>query len=115
MPTLATPISWRQVGRVDPTSLVDARLQLHHALQIIVAAPISFLEKRADDSHTNLAWLASLEALGTNWLKGAARLRFALRIGDLTLVAVDQNGSLTSEFQIAGRTTADGVAWLRSR
>ena len=113
MPTVATPLSWRQVARVDPASLVDSRLQLHHALQIIVSAPISFLEKRADDSHTNLEWLPSLEALGTNWLERATRVRFALHAANLALLAVDQDGGVTSEFQLSGRTTADGVTWLR--
>ncbi len=104
---------WRRTGAIDPTALVDARLQLHHALQIIVSAPISFLEKRPDDSHTNLEWLPSLEALGTNWLDGRTRVRCALRPADLTLLTVDGVGVL-SEYPLDGRTVSDAVAWLRA-
>ncbi|MGH7710144.1 MAG: hypothetical protein ACREOG_02610, partial [Gemmatimonadaceae bacterium] len=104
---------WRRLGSVAATTLVDSRLQLHHALQIIVSAPISFLEKRADDSHTNLEWLPAIEALGTNWLDRAGRIRVALRPAALSLLAVDGRGGVTSEYALDGRTTADAVAWLR--
>ena len=96
-----------------PTDLVDARLQLHHALQIIVSAPISFLEKRADDSHTNLEWLPALAALGTNWLERAWRVRFALRPASFSLLTIDERGNVTSELALDGKTVDDGVGWLR--
>jgi hypothetical protein len=109
---MPTP-SWHLVGRSDPASLVDARLQLHHALQVIVSAPISYLEKRPDDSHTNLEWLPALQALGTNWLQGTNPLRFALRPTTLSLLAIDASGRLTSELALDRRTRDAAVAWLR--
>src|SRR5688572_9303137 len=86
---------WQRLAVVDVRALLDARLQLHHALQIIVSAPISFLTPRADDSHTNLEWLPSLDALGTNWLDGATRVRYALRPAQLSLLAADTNGVMS--------------------
>lgn len=105
--------NWQHLGSVPPTQLVDARLQLHHALQIIVSAPISFLEKRADDSHTNLEWLPGLAALGTNWLERTGRVRFALKPASLSLLAIDERGDVISELPLDGKTVDDGVAWLR--
>ncbi len=113
MATAATRASWRRIGRVNPSALVDPRLQLHHAAQIIVSVGISYLEKRPDDSHTNLEWLPDLGALGTNWLDKRERIRFAVRPADLSLLALDSGGRVTSDFALDGRTVADGVAWLR--
>jgi hypothetical protein len=113
--TSLTPLSsnWQSVGNVTPTELVDARLQLHYALQIIVSAPISFLAKRADDSHTNLEWLPTFEALGTNWLERPQRVRFALRPASLALLTIDEGGSIASKLVLDAKTSADGVEWLR--
>jgi len=106
---------WQHLSSVRPTELIDARLQLHHALQIIVSAPISFLEKRADDSHTNLEWLPAIEALGTNWLdtRPRGRVRFALRPASISLLAIDERGNVTSDLALDGKTVDDGVEWLR--
>jgi hypothetical protein len=110
--TNAALATWRRVGAVDPAALVDARLQLHHALQIAVSAPISYLAPRPDDSHTNLEWLPALEALGTHWLLDGKRLHFALRPATLELLAVD-DGGVTSQYALHGRTVSDAVGWLR--
>lgn len=103
---------WQRLGAADPTALVDARLQLHHALQIIGSAPISFVATRPDDSHTNLEWLPALGALGTNWLESGRRVRFALRPEALALLALD-DARVTSEYALDGRTVGDAVGWLR--
>lgn len=105
--------AWRRVGAVDATTLVDARLQAHHALQIIVSAPISYLPARPDDSHTNLEWLPAFDALGTNWIDGDRRIRVALRPGELSLLALDSDG-INAELTLHDRTVNEAVAWLRT-
>jgi hypothetical protein len=104
---------WRAIGSVDPRGLVDARLQLHHAAQVIISAPISHLAPRADDSHTNLEWLPSVDALGTNWLTSRERVRYALRPDTLSLLALNDKNGVTSELALEGRTNDDAVRWLR--
>jgi hypothetical protein len=111
--TIEVLAKWRGVGGVDPKGLVDARLQLHHAAQIIVSAAISHLAPRADDSHTNLEWIPSVEALGTNWLTSKERVRYALRPDTFSLLALNDNNSVTSELALEGRTNDDAVRWLR--
>ncbi len=111
--TTTAKLGWQRLASVDPTSLVDARQQLHHALQVIVSAGISYLPARPDDSHTNLEWLPALGALGTNWLESGHRVRFGLRPAELSLVALKDTG-VTSEFALHGRTVNDAVEWLRA-
>jgi hypothetical protein len=96
---------------VDPHRLADARRQLHHAAQLVVAAGISYLPPAADDSHTALSWSETGLLLG----KGASPdLRFALRIADLTLQVVDPAGN-SVEFGLTGRMVADAYAWMRAQ
>ena len=104
--------SWTRVGDVSPTTLTNARLQLHHAAQIAVSAAISYLPARSDDSHTALTWSAPLRALTTEPITAAEQLRIGVRVEDLTLDAVDANGVATQSFSLPGRTIAEAHAWL---
>ena len=111
--TTTANLAWQRLAGADPTTLVDARLQLHHALQVIVSVGISYLPPRPDDSHTNLEWLPDFAALGTNWLESGQRLRFGLRPAELSLIALNDKG-VTSELALDGRTVNDAVEWLRA-
>jgi hypothetical protein len=103
--------SWRALGGVDPRSLVDARLQAHHAAQIIVSAAISYLPRRDDDSHTNMEWLPAHGVLATNVLEPKRRLRLAVRLDGLELCALEADHE-RSAFPLAGRTLSDALLWL---
>ena len=69
-------------------SLSDARLQAHHAAQFATAAGISYLPPEADDSQTNLEWLPELGALASHVIPGPSPFRIAVRVSDLTLLAL---------------------------
>ena len=103
---------WTRVGDLAPRELTDARLQLHHAVQIAVSAGISYLQAQSDDSHTALTWSAPRRALTTESIRTTRPLRIGVRIEDLALLAIDADGRTTSSFELAGRTMADGHAWL---
>ena len=112
MSTLAMTSNWTRVGTVPPPALADARLQLHHAAQIAVSAAISYLTARPDDSHTALTWIAPLRVLATEPIAAAHQLRVAVRLEDLTLHVIDEQGGATRSFALPGHTVADGRAWL---
>ncbi len=112
MSTSIVSSSWARVGTLTPTALTDARLQLHHAAQIAVSAAISYIAARPDDSHTALTWNAPLRALSTEPITAGRQLRIALRVEDLALHALDENGSTTRSFALPGHTVAQGHAWL---
>ena len=52
---LASP-PWQTLGAVPVVDLVDAKLQLHWAAQIVSAFGNTLLETRPDDSQSNLGW-----------------------------------------------------------
>jgi hypothetical protein len=103
---------WARVGDLAPEALTDARLQLHHAVQIAVSAGISYLGARPDDSHTALAWSPTQRALLSENITAVRPFRIGLRVEDLFLLALDADGRVGSSFELAGRTLADGHAWL---
>jgi hypothetical protein len=104
--------SWNRVGETPPLALTDARLQLHHAAQIVVSAAISYVPVQADDSHTALTWLPSVRALVSEPIAAATPVRIGVRVEDLTLLALDAGLRPTSSFPLPGRKIADGHAWL---
>ena len=112
MSTSVVTSSWTRLGRVPPSALTDARLQLHHAAQIAVSAAISYVAARSDDSHTALTWIAPLGVLATEPITATRELRIALRVEDLTLHVLDEKGLQTRSFALSGHAVADGHAWL---
>jgi hypothetical protein len=104
-------VSWKTLGAVAPAQLVDARLQLHHAAQVVASAGVTFLAPTPDDSHPNLGWVESLGALMGHSLPGADA-QVGLRIADLSLLLVNERGDVSDEFALDGKGLEDAYAWL---
>jgi hypothetical protein len=102
---------WPPVGSLDPAGLVDARLQVHHAAQLVVALGISLLPPATDDSHTNLEWLPG-RALAGRPIPGEREFRGALRLDPLILLVLDESGDVLDEYRLGGRTLAQAFRWL---
>ena len=58
------------LGTVAAKSLLDARLQLHWAAQIVSAMAEALLPKQGDDGHSNMEWLPQVRMLAGNPLPG---------------------------------------------
>jgi hypothetical protein len=103
---------WTTLGEVEPGALTDARLQLHHAAQIVVSAAISYIKARSDDSHTALTWSVANRALVSEPITAATPIRIGVRVEDLTLLLVDAGMRAGRSFPLRGKTVADGNGWL---
>lgn len=102
---------WNDLGAVAPAALVDSRLALHHAAQVVASAGVTFLKPQPDDSHPNLGWAEPLGALVGRTLPGA-NVQIGLRLSDLTLLLVDRNGDVRDALALHGKTLEDGYVWL---
>ena len=100
------------LGGCAPVDLVDTRLQLHHAAQLVAAVGGSLLEPRPDDSHPNLGWCADLGALAGHRIPGKRPFQSALQIAEARLLLLDAEGSVETSFALAGETMSAGAAWL---
>jgi hypothetical protein len=101
---------WRPVGGIDPRDLVEARLQLHWAVQPVMAFADCALDRLPDDSQSNFGWRHDLGAL-----MGRPRpdgLSAGLRISDMTLLVFDRDGAQAETVALEGRTIDWAVSWL---
>jgi hypothetical protein len=111
-PRRETSAEWRPLRIEKATSLVDARLQLHHAAQLATALGISYLPKKADDSHTNLQWIGGLSALVSNAVSGSNAVRIGVSAAPLALLVL-VNDSPRANLPLDGRTVAEAADWVR--
>ena len=93
-------MTWQTLGSVAPRKLVDARLQLHWAAQVLGAAADGYLPHQNDDSHTAM-----------DWRDGAlvGKTGVALRVHAFELVAAGQTLALD------GTTLDAAMEWTSAR
>jgi len=103
---------WRPLGAVAPTALFDARLQMHHAAQIISGVGRTLLPEEGDDSHTNLAWNRRLGALVSRRVEGEKPFSGALEFVALRLLLLDENDEALVTASLRQMTVDEGYAWL---
>ncbi|HEY4304817.1 MAG TPA: hypothetical protein VGM82_10140 [Gemmatimonadaceae bacterium] len=103
--------SWQDVDASLATKLTDARLQLHHAAQLVAAMGISYLPHADDDSHTNMEWLAG--ALASN-VVGERPFRISVRPHPFELAVIGGDAELAS-YELNGRTINEAADWARGQ
>lgn len=107
---------WSRLGsRTPPTSLVEARLLAHYALQWVTRAARANLKAVPDDGHSSVEWDAGLAALVSHPLPaGAGEVRVGLRIAGFALIVL-RRGAVLDAFQLDRRTDMDVAAWIDSK
>jgi len=111
-PETSLSTGWLQMVERAPTDFVDARLQLHWAVQLVSAVGTALLPAAADDSHTNLEWLPEPGLLAGRLTADAPRCRAALRVSDLRLYLLNEGGTASAQHALAGMTLDQGLVWL---
>lgn len=105
-------VDWRPLGAVAPTALADARLQLHHAAQIVSGVGRTLLPKQADDSHTNLGWSRRHGTLVSRRVEQGKPFSAALEFVALRLLLLDENDEALVAASLRQMTVDEGCAWL---
>jgi hypothetical protein len=106
---------WRTLDSRTVPALVEARLELHHAAQLAAAVGVSYLPKCDDDSHTNLQWIESANALSSRPVAGTTAVRIAVRPHPFSLLVLDADGAERATFALSGRTMIDATQWVRDQ
>jgi hypothetical protein len=105
---------WKPLGKVSPLRLVEARLALHHAVQLVAAVGRGLVPPRPDDGHTSLEWQTGLHGLLGQEVPGMRTWRAALRPRDLTLLLI-VDGGIVWPRDLAGRARDEAFAWLEEK
>ncbi len=100
------------LGSIPPKNLVAARLQAHYASQIVSGVARTLLEKRDDDSHTNLGWVEESAALAGRRVEGERPFAAALDVASLSIRLVDGRGQTVTDIPLGGRTLDEGYERL---
>lgn len=103
--------TWRHLGAVPPRRLVNARLQLHRAAQLVSAVGRSYLPAVPDDSHTNMRVLARRGLLAGHFTPTRPKRRAALEMAALRLLVSDATGRAEA-LSLDGRRVEEAWAWL---
>jgi len=101
---------WQTLGTVPPIDLVDAKVQLHWAAQIVSAFGNALLQSQPDDSQSNLGWVDSLGALCSH--PSSDGWSIGLRLADLTLLFLTSQNNIQTECNLHGRTLQQALEWL---
>jgi len=102
---------WERLGRVAPGELSEARLELHHAAQIVSAAGITHLPAAADDSHTNMEWAPALRAFAGRPAGRARSFRLGVRPEGLEILLLDADCREREKRTLFGASVGEAYEW----
>ena len=109
-PTALHEGSWCTVQPELARALTDARLQAHHAAQLVSAVGISYREPALDDSHTSMRWSAQRGGLS---MDVGDDVSVALWLAELT-VTIARAGRQVAALTLSGRTMTDAEGLVRA-
>ena len=112
-------MSGQRLGSVEPGALVDARLQLHHAIQPLTSFAQALVEPMENDRHRNLDWDIGTRGFRTRPAADAPAITavlavesFELRLEreDVVLASIPARGRTVDELRSAlERAVADAL------
>lgn len=108
----APPSDWRPLGGVSHEVLAETRVQLHWAVQVVGAVPLSFLEQVPDFSHANLGWIVADAALVSRLVGVSPPIRVGLDFPDFKLTVRDAADFVVDRLPLEGNTLDDAYAWI---
>ncbi len=103
-------MAWQNTKNRDLEKLKEVRLQLHQASQMIAATGISFVDKKPDDSHTNMEWNNTLNAFLSAPFGSHNQLRLAINFEKFKIVLLDEDHDFL-ELKLHGKTEKKIVSW----
>jgi hypothetical protein len=104
-----------KLGALAPTGLIDARKQLHHALQLVASGARSFATPQPKDAHAQLSWMPEHDALVTEPLGASEESpRLALQL-DTPSVAIVKSDGTWIRLPLTGRVRTEAAGWLRAQ
>ncbi|MFT6501041.1 MAG: hypothetical protein ACJASQ_001151 [Crocinitomicaceae bacterium] len=87
--------------------------QIHLAAQYLAAAGISFLDKKVDDSHTNLGWDTENKRLATHAF-GTGNHQVGLNLASVKLEWLN-NGEVASTIDLKTATHSEILNWFKAQ
>jgi hypothetical protein len=119
-PATGTTVRGRLLlGRVPPADLVDARIQLHHAVQLVSTVGRTLAPREPDFANASLEWsdrggpVGALVGRAVHAAGDGATVRASL-VFDPPSLAIEGPGGETRSLALGGTTLAEAWEWLRA-
>lgn len=107
--------TWKTLGQIAPEELAEARLELHHALQLAaIGVGRHLVPQRDDDSNTSFTWDPDEGRWQGEEIPDSGGVRASLRPADLTLILTRRRDGERRELPLAGKTVDEGAGWLQA-
>lgn len=105
-------LSWQPLAACPVSDLIEAREQLHQAVQIVAMVARSLKPKASDDQYANLEWSPTYQALNGQCVLNEG-LWVGLRIKDFTLLIFDKQG-IRCSLALPGQTQSEAIDFLKA-
>ena len=103
---------WMQLKAIKDDRLLEARGQLHQAVQLLTGVNISFVKHKADDSHTSLLWDPEAMEFLSQSFGPDKKFQLGLNLQDLTC-RVFHNREVLLNLRLNGTTLEQVAADLK--
>jgi hypothetical protein len=104
---------WETLGAVEPRSLIEARQQIHWAVQAVAAVGKQLLPHQHDYGEQSFTWLAGPRVLAQGVVDGPRPFRAAVRLADPTLLLLGRDGETLAAMPLEGRTLDEACEWVK--
>jgi hypothetical protein len=104
-----SPARWSALGAVAPDALIDNRLTLHHAAQLLASFGQAMLAAREDDSHRGATWEEGRQGFVSDETPDG--LVMSLVVPSFA-IEVWRNDDRVGSLDLRGRRPSEGLAWL---
>jgi hypothetical protein len=101
---------WKTL-RHHSSTLIDSRLQLHWAAQVLASVGGQHVEPESDDSHRNMEWVDEFSSFVGNQATGEPDFRMALHPTSLELRLLDAKHAQVSSFDLNAHTLDEAYRW----
>ena len=102
--------AWQPLGQPYPTTLADARGQLHHAVQLLASFGQALAAHQEDDSHRSMVW--DVDAAAFRSAPSAADPTVTALVSPATLEVHLARGDDSESLALTGKTLEEAYAWL---
>jgi hypothetical protein len=111
--------SGKIAGGLESEQLIEARLQLHYAVQFIAGVGASLAEPQSDFSHTSMQWhpdsqgdrFANRGLFVGSLIPATQPFQVALNPISFTSIILDPQGNPLTTFHLAEKTIAEVLNW----
>lgn len=104
---------WETLGAVEPRNLIEARQQIHWAVQAVAAVGKQLLPHQPDFGEQSFAWMAGPRVLAQGVVDAPRPFRAAMRLADPALLLLDEDGERLAGLPVEGRTLDEVYEWVR--